>query len=174
MGLDYSINVKIKRKMDKEVVADFEIAYWRKCWSLRTDTMNAVLGNKENVIEYKNDWCIEAKPEALEDIIEVLAAAISDRNDSIFSDSIWDAPAARQITLRQLIRLGPWDNLFARFDDILSCETIEERAESLNGCYDIIRDIEDEEDFPNDLINLYDALMTLEEYEFSLEIINSY
>lgn len=174
MGLDYSINVKIKRRKDNEVVADFEIAYWRKCWSLRTDTMNAVRGKKENVIEYKDDWCLIAKPEALEDIIEVLTAALSDRNDAIFSDSIWGAHAARQITLRQLIRLGPWDNLFTRFEDILACETIEEREEYLNDCYDIIRDIEDEEDFPNDLINLYDALMTLEEYEFSLEIINSY
>jgi len=174
MGLDYSINVKIKRRKDQEVVADFEIAYWRKCWALRTKTMQAAMANEENVISYNEDWQLEVKPEALEDIIKTLSAAVADRNDELFTDSIWDAHSVRQITIRQLSRLCTWDNLFARFDDILSCETIEERAEYLNYCYDIIRDIEDEGDFPSDLNNLYDVLMALEEYEFSIEIINSY
>ncbi len=31
MGLDYEISVKLKRRKDNEVVANFEIAYWRKC-----------------------------------------------------------------------------------------------------------------------------------------------
>ena len=176
MGLDYSINVKIKRRKDQEVVADFEIAYWRKCWALRTKTMQAARANEENVISYNKDWQLEVKPEALEDIIETLSAAVADRNDELFTDSIWDAHSARQVTIRQLLRLCAWDNLFARFEDILVYENIEDREDYLNCgiIADVICDIEDKGDYPDTKFNLHDVLMTLEEYEFSIEIINSY
>lgn len=183
MGLDYSINVKIKWRKDQEVVADFEIGYWRKCWALRTKTMQAARANEENVISYDEDWQLEVKPEALEDIIKTLSAAVADRNDEMFIDSIWGAHSARQIILRQLSRLCAWDNLFARFEDILAYKNIEDRRSYLNcgiiadvicDIEDEIRDIEDEGDYPDTRFNLYDVLMTLEEYEFSIEIINSY
>lgn len=174
MGLDYSINVKIKRRKDQEVVADFEIAYWRKCWALRTKTMQAARANEENVISYNKDWQLEVEPEALEDIIETLSAAVADRNDELFTDSIWGSVHGRQITLRQLMRLCPWDNLFARFEDILAEDMLDGSREAyLNDIEDILRDIEDDSEFPDDL-DLKEILMTLEEYEFSLETINSY
>ena len=176
MGLDYEISVKLKRRKDNEVIANFEIAYWRKCWTLRTKTMEVAMANEENVISYNEDWQLEVKPEALEDIIETLSAAVADRNDELFTDSIWGAHSARQITIRQLSRLCAWDNLFARFEDILAYENIEDRERYLDSgvIADVIRDIEDEGDYPDTKFNLHDVLMTLEEYEFSIEIINSY
>lgn len=176
MGLDYEISVKLKRRKDNEVVANFEIAYWRKCWSLRTKTMQAAMANDENIISYNEDWQLEVKPEVLEDIIEILSTAVVDRNDEMFTDSIWGAHSARQITIRQLSRLCVWDNLFACFEDILSYENIEDRERYLDSgvIADVIRDIEDESDYPDTKFNLHDVLMTLEEYEFSIEIINSY
>lgn len=176
MGLDYEISIKLKRRKDNEVVANFEIAYWRKCWALRTKTMQVAMANEENVTSYDEDWRLEVKPKALEDIIETLSAAVADRNDELFTDSIWGAHSARQITIHQLLRLCAWDNLFARFEDILSCETIEDREYYLNHgiIADIIADINEEGDYPNTEFNLFDVLMTLEEYEFSIEIINSY
>lgn len=176
MGLDYEMSIKLKRRKDNEVVANFEIAYWRKCWTLRTKTMQVAMANEENVISYDEDYQLEVKPEALEDIIEILSAAVADRNDEMFIDSIWGAHSARQITIRQLSTLCAWDNLFARFEDILAYENIEDRERYLDSgvIADVIRDIEDEGDYPDTKFNLHDVLMTLEEYEFSIEIINSY
>lgn len=110
----------------------------------------------------------------LEDIIECLTSAVADRNDELHSDSIWGSVHGRQITLRQLMRLCPWDNLFARFEDILAEDMFDGSREAyLNDIEDIIQDIEGDSEFPDDL-DFKEILMTLEEYEFSLEIINSY
>lgn len=176
MGLDYEIDIKLKRKKDNEIVANFEIAYWRKCWTLRTNTMQVAMANVEDIISYNEDWRVEVKPEVLGDIIETLSAAVADRNDEMFTDSIWGAHSARQITIRQLSRLCAWDNLFARFEDILTYDNIEDREHYLDSgvIADVISDIEDEGDYPDTKFNLYDVLMNLEEYEFSIEIINSY
>ena len=176
MGLDYEMSIKLKRRKDNEEVANFEIAYWYQCWTLCTKTMQAAMANEENVISYDEDWQIEVKPEALGDIIETLSAAVADRDDEMFTDSICGAHSARQITIRQLSRLCAWDNLFARFEDILAYENIEDRERYLDSgiIADVIHDIEDEGDYPDTKFNLHDVLMTLEEYEFSIEIIYSY
>jgi hypothetical protein len=174
MGLDYSIGVRIKRRKTNDEIANFEIAYWRKFWSLRSETMRVAMADEDKVIKYDADWLLEVKPEVLEDIIECLTSAVADRNDELHSDSIWGSVHGRQITLRQLMRLCPWDNLFARFEDILAEDMLDgSREDYLNDIEDILRDIEDDSEFPNDL-DLKEILMTLEEYEFSLEIINSY
>lgn len=174
MGLDYSIEVKIKRRKTNDEIANFEIAYWRKFWSLRSETMRVAMSDEDKVIKYDADWLLEVKPEVLEDIIECLTSAVADRNDELHSDSIWGSVHGRQITLRQLMRLCPWDNLFARFEDILVEDMLDGSREAyLNDIEDILRDIEEDSEFPADL-NLKEILMTLEEYEFSLEIINSY
>ncbi len=174
MGLDYSIGVRIKRRKTNDEIANFEIAYWRKFWSLRSETMRVAMADEDKVIKYDADWLLEVKPEVLEDIIECLTSAVADRNDELHSDSIWGSVHGRQITLRQLMRLCPWDNLFARFEDILAADMLDgSREDYLNDIEDILRDIEDDSEFPNDL-DLKEILMTLEEYEFSLEIINSY
>lgn len=174
MGLDYSIGVRIKRRKTNDEIANFEIAYWRKFWSLRSETMRVAMADEDKVIKYDADWLLEVKPEVLEDIIECLTSAVADRNDELHSDSIWGSVHGRQITLRQLMRLCPWDNLFARFEDILAEDMLDGSREAyLNDIEDILRDIEEDSEFPDDL-DLKEILMTLEEYEFSLEIINSY
>lgn len=174
MGLDYSIEVKIKRRKTNDKIANFEIAYWRKFWSLRSETMRVAMADEDKVIKYDADWLLEVKPEVLEDIIECLTSAVADRNDELHSDSIWGSVHGRQITLRQLMRLCPWDNLFARFDDILAEDMLDGSREAyLNDIEDILQDIEEDSEFPDGL-DLKEILMTLEEYEFSLEIINSY
>lgn len=174
MGLDYSIEVKIKRRKTNDEIANFEIAYWRKFWSLRSETMRVAMADEDKVIKYDADWLLEVKPEVLEDIIECLTSAVADRNDELHSDSIWGSVHGRQITLRQLMRLCPWDNLFARFEDILAEDMLDGSREAyLNDIEDILRDIEEDSEFPDGL-DLKEILMTLEEYEFSLEIINSY
>ena len=174
MGLDYSIEVKIKRRKTNDEIANFEIAYWRKFWSLRSETMRVAMADEDKVIKYNADWLLEVKPEVLEDIIECLTSAVADRNDELHSDSIWGSVHGRQITLRQLMRLCPWDNLFARFEDILAEDMLDGSREAyLNDIEDILRDIEEDSEFPDGL-DLKEILMTLEEYEFSLEIINSY
>lgn len=174
MGLDYSIGVRIKRRKTNDEIANFEIAYWRKFWSLRSETMRVAMADEDKVIKHDADWLLEVKPEVLEDIIECLTSAVADRNDELHSGSIWGSVHGRQITLRQLMRLCPWDNLFARFEDILAEDMLDGSREAyLNDIEDIIRDIEEDSEFPDDL-DLKEILMTLEEYEFSLEIINSY
>lgn len=174
MGLDYSIGVRIKRRKTNDEIANFEIAYWRKFWSLRSETMRVAMADEDKVIKYDADWLLEVKPEVLEDIIECLTSAVADRNDELHSDSIWGSVHGRQITLRQLMRLCPWDNLFARFEDILAEDMLDGSREAyLDDIEDILQDIEDDSEFPDDL-DLKEILMTLEEYEFSLEIINSY
>lgn len=174
MGLDYSIEVKIKRRKTNDEIANFEIAYWRKFWSLRSETMRVAMADEDKVIKYDADWLLEVKPEVLEDIIECLTSAVADRNDELHSDSIWGSVHGRQITLRQLMRLCPWDNLFARFEDILAEDMLDGSREAyLNDIEDILQDIEEDSEFPDGL-DLKEILMTLEEYEFSLEIINSY
>jgi hypothetical protein len=174
MGLDYSIGVRIKRRKTNDEIANFEIAYWRKFWSLRSETMRVAMADEDKVIKYDADWLLEVKPEVLEDIIECLTSAVADRNDELHSDSIWGSVHGRQITLRQLMRLCPWDNLFARFEDILAEDMLDGSREAyLDDIADILADIKEDSEFPNDL-DLKEILMTLEEYEFSLEIINSY
>ena len=172
MGLDYDISVKITERATNDTHI-IEIAYWRKCWALRTQTMNVARANPEKVIQFENDWRLEVEPDVLEDIIECLATAVADRNDELHTDSIWDAPRARQITLRQLERLCPWDNLFARFEDILAENKGPDRRNYIDEIGDILDEIEQDEEFPDD-INLTNILNNLEDYKFSLEIINSY
>lgn len=174
MGLDYDIGVKIKRRKTGETLHTIEIAYWRKFWALRTKTMNVAMANPDKVIGYDTDWRLEVKPEVLEDIIECLSTAVADRNDELHSDSIWGSVHGRQITLKQLMRLCPWDNLFARFDDILAEDMLDgSREDYLDDIADILADIREDSEFPEGL-DLKEILMTLEEYEFTLEIINSY
>ena len=174
MGLDYDISVKIKRRKTGETIHTIEIAYWRKFWTLRTKTMNVAMANPDKVIKYDADWRLEVKPEVLEDIIECLSTAVADRNDELHSDSIWGSVYGRQITLKQLMRLCPWDNLFARFEDILAEDMLDgSREDYLDDIADILADIREDSEFPEGL-DLKEILMTLEEYEFTLEIINSY
>lgn len=174
MGLDYDISVKIKRRKTGETIHTIEIAYWRKFWALRTKTMQVAMANPDKVIRYDADWLLEVKPEVLEDIIECLTTAVADRSDEFHSDSIWGSIHGRQITLQQLMRLCPWDNLFARFEDILATDMLDGSREAyLNEIDDIFNDIRRDPEYPTDF-DLRELCMTLEEFEFTLEIVNSY
>ena len=173
MGLDYEICVKITERSTNAVIKTFEIAYWRKCWALRTKTMNVARANPEKVIQFDTDWRLEVETSVLEDIIECLTTAVADRNDELHTDSIWGGPRARQITLRQLERLCLWDNLFARFEDILAEDKGPERLCYIDEIGDILDEIEQDEEYPSDF-DISEILSNLENYKFTLEIINSY
>ena len=177
MGLDYSIEVGIRDRRTNNEVAEIEIGYWRKCYSLRSETMLVALKDEDKVLRRDDDYFIETAVDVLEDIIKLLSAAIPDEDNDIFTQSIWGGIVARMITVKQLERMIPWHSLFLRFPDIIDDdkETRKLRLEELED--DILKYIEydmTEAGVGRETIDLKDILMDIENYQFTLRIYNSY
>lgn len=178
MGLDYSIEVGIRDRRTNSDVAEIEIGYWRKCYSLRSETMLVALKDEDKVLRRDSDYFIETTIDVLEDIIKFLSAAIPDEDNDIFTQSIWGGIVARMITVKQLERMIPWHSLFLRFPDIIDDdkETRKLRLEELEDI-DILKYIEYDMTKTGNgsgTIDLKGILMDIENYQFTLRIYNSY
>lgn len=160
MGLDFSIEVEFKNKKTGESMT-FEIAYWRKFWTLRNEVLH--LFGKD-----ADEFLTIIKPEDLRKIIKLLTEAIADRDSEIFHDSIWGGNVGRRITARQIERLCFWDSLF---------ESLLWIKEDKTSRKQIIDDLEiDIEHYEYDTSNedLKQVLTSIEDYDITIKIYNSY
>lgn len=159
MGLDFSIRVEFKNKKTGESMT-FEIAYWRKFWALRNEVLHLFDRNTDEFLTI-------IKPEDLAKIINLLAEAITDR-DSEIHDSVWGRNMGRRITARQIERLCFWDSLFESLpyikEDKARREEIIDDLEVDIECYEYDTSNED----------LKHILMSIEDYDITIEIYNSY
>lgn len=160
MGLDFSIEVEFKNKKTGESMA-FEIAYWRKFWTLRNEVLH--LFGKD-----ADEFLTIIKPEDLRKIIKLLTEAIADRDSEIFHDSIRGGNVGRRITARQIERLCLWDSLF---------ESLLWIKEDKTSRKQIIDDLEidiERFDYEPSSAELEYVLTFIEDYDFTIKIYNSY
>lgn len=128
-----------------------------------------------NIIETQDDFLIRTKIDVLPNIMDALLNECKDRYSEWFSDSIWGAAVARQITFRQLSRMAAWDALFGSFNSIAECDSVEERKALLEGdLYDIITEIESDCDMHIGHQEFINILANFEDWEISLCFYNSY
>lgn len=160
MGLDFGIKVKFKNKKTGESMI-FEMAYWRKFWTLRDEVLH-LFGKSTD------EFLTIIKPEDLRKIIKLLAEAITDRDNEMFRDSLWGKNEGRRITARQITRLCFWDSLFESLpyikEDEIHREQIIDDLEIDIECYEYDTSNED----------LKHVLMSIEDYDVTIEIYNSY
>lgn len=171
MGLDFMINLRFKNKKTKEV-SSFELGYWRKCYSLRTAIMNLV-EDSSYVISSEGDWYIKATKEILQDVIELLAEEIPNVDSQLFANSIWSKEQCRDLTVRNLLTLIRGQGVALAFKEIYH-----EKDEDYKK--DLIADAVDnyasyfETEHNSDLISLTSILQNANDYNISVEFINSY
>ena len=160
MGLDFSIEVEFKNKKTGESEI-FEIAYWRKFWTLRDEVLR-LFGKSTD------EYLTIIKPEDLRKIIKLLAEAIADRDNEVFHDSIWGGNVGRRITAHQIERLCFWDSLFESLLWIKEDETSSRKQ--------VIDDLEIDESYfyGGSSEPLEYMLMHIEDYDFIIKIYNSY
>ncbi len=160
MGLDFSIEVDFKNKKTGESLT-FEMAYWRKFWTLRDEVLRLF-------DQSTDEYLTIIKPEDLRKIIKLLADAITDRDSEIFHDSIWGGNVGRRITVHQIERLCFWDSLF---ESLLWIKEDEAHREQIIDDLEI--DIERYE-YDASSEDLEHVLMSIEDYDFTIRIENSY
>lgn len=111
MGLDFSIEIRVKNKKTKEVIS-IEAAYWRKCYGVRDEVMDAAL--KSNLIlKYDEDYYLRVKAEAIETINDRLIELLSDKE--CLEQSIWGYVSTRRQVLLALEQLFDWENFIQEF-----------------------------------------------------------
>jgi hypothetical protein len=165
VGLDFSIEVKIKHKRTKETFT-IEAAYWRKCYGIRDEVMDAALLS-DKVLKYDEDYLLVVKPKTIADIIKRLCDVIND--EDVMKDSIWGTVHTQLITLEQLKSLYLWQSFIDSFSSDYGCvdddviDGLNERISLYNETYGA-----------NININLADVLTYKADYDICLEINNSY
>lgn len=111
MGLDFSIEIRIKDKKTKEVTS-IEAAYWRKCYGIRDEVMDAAL-HSNLILKYDEDYYLRVKAEAIETINDRLTQILSDKE--VLEQSIWGYTSTRRQTLLNLECLFEWENFIQEF-----------------------------------------------------------
>jgi hypothetical protein len=111
MGLDFSIEIRIKDKQTKEVTS-IEAAYWRKCYGIRDEVMDAAL-HSNLILKYNEDYYLRVKAEAIEAINDRLIQTLSDKE--VLEHSIWGYTSTRRQTLLNLEDLFEWENFIQEF-----------------------------------------------------------
>lgn len=146
MGLDFSIDVKLKNKQTGDE-RNLELAYWRKCYGIRDMIVEVAMNDRVKHKDNFQDVDIVCDPAAIHDINEHLIEELGNLNSSYWTDSIWTTFETREQTLHNLAAM-------LTFEDWLygKCE---------------LNDISFEESPTSMLQNVGD-------YEVYLEIINSY
>ena len=174
MGLDFSIEIRIKDKKTKEVTS-LEAAYWRKCYGIRDEVMDAAL-HSNLTLKYDEDFYLRVKAEAIETINDRLIQALSDKE--VLEQSIWDYFSTRRQTLLNLELLFEWENFIQEFLDAKRsgvkvemdsdnkdlCSHLSESIKRLNAAYNARFDV----DLPRKIFE------DPSNYKVSIEINNSY
>lgn len=174
MGLDFSIEIRIKDKKTKEVTS-IEAAYWRKCYGIRDEVMDAAL-HSNLILKYNEDYYLRVKAEAIEAINDRLIQTLSDRE--VLEQSIWGYISTRRQTLLNLEQLFDWENFLQEFigakdsgeevewdnDTQFLCERLKGYIQTYNSTYNAHFDVDLAEK----------VLKTPSNYKVSIEINNSY
>lgn len=160
MGLDFSIFGTIRNKHTNETLWSGELAYWRKCWNLRTevcniaqDTMYWISSYKDkNDFDYTDDYYYRCDIKILDEIIKMFCDFLPNKDAEIWTDSLWGSSRTRQITMREMCGLIAFQS-FADYQDMEDAETL----------------------FGEDVNTICNAVLECpENYEFEIEIYNSY
>lgn len=175
MGLDFSIEIRIKDKETKEITS-LEAAYWRKCYGIRDEVMDAAL-HSNLIIKYDEDYYLRVKAVAIEQIVDRLIQTLNDHE--VLEQSIWGYRSTRRQTLLNLETLFDWENFISEFtaaksedrdidledtDNQLLCNRLTEYVKGYNASYGAHCDI--------GLIEK--VFRNPSNYKVSIEIHNSY
>lgn len=158
MGLDLSIEFKIRDRRTGKVIHCTEIAYWRKAYGLRTYLVN-LFRNSPYLIDSDDDFSFEASPEILTDIIRELSNKVNDIEDDCWTDSIWSPDSTRCQTLRQMSYIAGAEGWINNLEDK---DLIDYYMDAEGNCAPIDSELFEE------IIN------NIQDYEFRVELINSY
>ena len=177
MGLDLTIYLKAK---DEETNLNYniEIAYWRKCWSLRDELLKLFTSKKEDIISQYEDITTEVPISYLHDTILLLSNKIPHEEDVCFDDSLWDTAEARLITIDNLKELCAWESVL----DILTNGDVDYRSEenfrnTFEELINLDQGISSEGDVFDELRKdkkVVDLLINFDNYTWTLVLENSY
>lgn len=158
MGLDYYIDLIILEKETKAHVASVELAYWRKCYSLRDVIHDDFARDNDYIIETDSDTYVKCEVGVLAPLVDELTELVRRVNDHAWSDSVWNSPTSVRIqTAKQLGKLIAAQEWF-----------LNKKATPDNIAYDVGPYLEIDEDI------VYDVCTNPDKYEVFIEFINSY
>lgn len=177
MGLDLTIYLRAKNK-ETNANYDIEIAYWRKCWSLRDELLKLFTFKKEDIISQYEDIITEVPMLYLPDIIFLLSEKIPYEEDVCFDNSVWNSAEARLITIDNLKNLCAWESAL----DILVNSDADYRSEENFRCsfeelINLDQSISSESDVlmnSEKIKKVVDLLMNFDNYTWTLVLENSY
>lgn len=156
MGLDYIISARIKNRKTKEVIT-IDIAYWRKCYSLRDVLQEcARTKNPSSVKKIEDDSYTRCRCWVLHGVVEELSRRIADPDDYAWADSIWGRDSVRFSTCVELGKLCVAEAFF----------------NPVNTSEDIIATASRAFDYDEDV--LADIFLNPLKYKISIEFVNSY
>lgn len=107
MGLDFSIELKIK---NKDFIKEIEMAYWRKCYSIRDNIINFCI-NSGFLIKADEDFSYECKIDILLSLINYIREEYKNSESELFCNSIWGESDCKEMTYNQIIRLENFNTI---------------------------------------------------------------
>lgn len=157
MGLDYIIDARIKNRETKEVIT-IDIAYWRKCYSLR-DVLQTCIRDKNpsSVKKIREDFYTRCNCWILHGVVQELSHRIGDLDDYAWADSIWGRDSVRALTCVELGKLCVAEEFFNP-----TCNTSEDIIVTAARAFDYDENV------------LADIFLNPLKYKVSIEFINSY
>lgn len=157
MGLDYIIDARIKNRETKEVIT-IDIAYWRKCYSLRDVLQECAREkNPSSVKKIEGDFYTRCKPWVLHGVVDELTRRIGDPDDFAWANSIWSRDSVRYSTCSELGKLCVAEEFFNP-----TCNTSENIIATASRAFDYDEDV------------LADVFLNPLKYKVTIEFINSY
>jgi hypothetical protein len=107
MGLDYSILLAVRDRETKINQHVIEIAYWRKCWSIK-DELNSI-ANKPiySLPDFydKSDMWHTCSPAVLQAVVDLFKDNMNNILCDLWTNSIFSAVSTRDHTIRQLANI---------------------------------------------------------------------
>ena len=157
MGLDYMIDARVKNRETKEVIT-IDIAYWRKCYSLRDVLQDCAREkNPSSVKKIDGDYYTRCHRRILHNVVQELSRRIADPDDFAWASSIWSRDSVRYSTCNELGKLCVAEEFF---------------NPTFNTSEDIIATASRAFDYDEDV--LADIFLNPSKYKISIEFINSY
>lgn len=128
MGLDNGIILKTRRTIEEEDIPnyvqiekleteenEYDICYWRKCWSLRNKIVDSI------TFDEKNEGCIrELTVSNITDIIQILVDYLIYPNDWDEENNFWDFADYKEHIAQNIINLG-WVRQYLRENSKAYC-----------------------------------------------------
>lgn len=182
MGLDFYIDVVVYDKKTGNVAEGccYELAYWRKHYSLRDRLM--ALADEYWLEDYKekegnDDYLRTCSPDAINEVINILLENLKNEDSNFWTNTVfWDKHCVRLVTLQRLPAMVAFQQYYlSRYstEELQDSSEFEADMEALNIKED--EDLHHKESKSPVLYEMLDMARTFpDDYGVVLQFVNSY